>query len=106
MTKQGNLGSCYISGPVTGKDYNKTVKRFADCAASLQRRGYIAVNPLNNELPVSAPWEQHLAVDIILLLRCKAIYMQIGWQESHGARLEHELAKRLEMLIIYEEGKA
>lgn len=104
MTKQ--LGRCYISGPITGKDYEQTAQRFAACAASLTRRGYQPVNPMMNELPATATWEAHLAADIMLLMRCHAIYMQTGWHESHGARLEHELAKRLGLQIIYEEGKA
>lgn len=105
MGKSHDLGRCYISGPVTGRDIELVRARFERVADSLARRGYIAVNPLDNGLPERAPWEEHMAEDITNLLRCRAIYMLSDWRESHGARLEHAIAKRCGLHIIYEDGE-
>lgn len=104
-TKSHDLGRCYISGPVTGRDIELVRARFARVADSLERRGYMAVNPLDNGLPEHAPWEQHMAEDITTLMRCRSIYMLSDWQQSHGARLEHAIAKRCNLQIIYEDGE-
>lgn len=69
--------------------------RFARVADSLSRRGY---------LPAHSPWEEHMAEDITTLMRCRAIYMLGDWQTSHGARLEHAIAKKCDLQIIYENG--
>lgn len=102
--KLHELGRCYISGPVSGRDINVVRARFERVADSLQRRGYLPVNPLDNGLPEHAPWEAHMAEDIVTLFRCRAIYMLGDWQTSHGARLEHAIAQRCDLQIIYEKG--
>lgn len=104
-TKPHELGRCYISGPITGKDITVVRERFARVADNLSRRGYLPVNPLENGLPTHAPWEEHMAADITTLMRCRAIYMLGDWQTSHGARLEHAIAKRCDLHIIYENGE-
>ena len=101
--KSANLGRCYISGPISGRNINDVSARFERVADSLARRGYLPVNPLNNGLPDGAAWEEHLAADIVTLIRCHAVYMMSDWQQSHGARLEHALAIRCGIHIIYEE---
>lgn len=103
-TKAHKLGRCYISGPISGRDIDVVHARFARVADSLSRRGYLPVNPLDNGLPAHAPWEEHMAEDIVTLMRCRAIYMLGDWQASHGARLEHAIAKRCELQIIYDNG--
>lgn len=102
--RKPELGRCYISGPISGRDINDVSARFERVADSLARRGYLPVNPLNNGLPEKAAWEEHLATDIVTLMRCHAIYMMSDWQSSHGARLEHAIAKLCDIRIIYEEG--
>nr|DAN18739.1 MAG TPA: protein of unknown function (DUF4406) [Caudoviricetes sp.] len=47
-------------------------------------------------------WEAHMLKDIIDLLQCNAIYMLQGWQESKGACIEHYIATKIRMPIMYE----
>ena len=105
VRRRPELGRCYISGPITGHDLQRVKERFAAAAEVLAQRGYVPVNPLDNGVPVHAPWEEHMAADITTLMRCRAIYMLGDWQESHGARLEHAIAKRSDLHIIYENGE-
>ena len=102
--KNNSLGRIYISGPISGLKFSVVERGFADAAADFDARGWLPVNPLRNGLPMTAAWEQHLAADIIELIKCRAIYMLRGWKDSHGARLEHAIAKKCDLQIIYENG--
>ena len=75
----------YLSGKISGTDLTHTRKRFSDVADKLQ-----------------APWEAHMAKDIIDLLQCEGIYMLQGWEDSQGARIEHAVAKELGKAVFYE----
>ena len=89
----------YISGKVTGtKDY---YARFAEAENNLIKMGYVPVNPVRNA-PLNKTWEYYMRQDIIKLLCCDSIYMLKGWRFSRGARLEHQIAKKLGYKIIYE----
>ena len=97
------MSKIYLSGAISSLPIETARRAFAQAEELLQAQGWEVVNPMNNGLPVEASWEQHLAEDVLLLLACKAVYMMRGWRESRGARLEHAIAKRVRMRIIYEE---
>ena len=92
----------YISGKISGTDLTETRKRFAVVAKAMKRLGYEHVNPLDNGLSEYDTWEAHIIKDIATLLQCKAIYMLQGWEESKGARIEHYIATKKRMPIMYE----
>ena len=92
----------YISGKISGTDLTETRKRFVAVAKATKRLGYEPVNPLENGLSEHDSWEAHMLKDIADLLQCKAIYMLQGWQESKGARIEHYIATKIGMPIMYE----
>ena len=92
----------YISGKISGTDLTETRKRFAAVAEATKRIGVEPVNPLENGLSEHDSWEAHMLKDIADLLQCKAIYMLQGWQESKGARIEHYVAIKIGMPIMYE----
>ena len=92
----------YISGKISGIDLTKTRKRFAAVAKVTKKLGYEPVNPLENGLSEHDSWEAHMLKDIVDLLQCKAIYMLQGWQDSKGARIEHYIATKIGMPIMYE----
>lgn len=89
----------YISGRVSGT--SDFYKRFAEAEEKLLRQGYSPVNPVKNA-PLNKSWEYYMRQDIIKLMCCDSIYMMIGWKKSKGARIEHDLAKKLGLRIIYE----
>ena len=92
----------YISGKISGTDLSETRKRFAAVAKATKRLGYEPVNPLENGLSEHDSWEAHMLKDIADLLHCNAIYMLQEWKESKGARIEHYIATKVGMPIMYE----
>ena len=92
----------YISGKISGTDLTKTRKRFAAVAKAMKRIGIEPVNPLENGLTEHDTWKAHMLKDIADLLQCKAIYMLQGWQDSKGACIEHYIATKIGMPIMYE----
>lgn len=92
----------YISGKISGTDLTETRKRFASVAKVMKRIGVEPVNPLENGLSEHDSWEAHMLKDIADLLQCKAIYMLQGWQDSKGACIEHYIATKIGMHIMYE----
>lgn len=92
----------YISGKISDTDLTETRARFAAVAKAMKRLGYEPVTPLENRLTEHDTWEAHIVKDIATLLQCKAIYMLQGWQDSKGARIEHYIATKIGMPIMYE----
>lgn len=92
----------YISGSISGKkDYKK---RFKAAQKRLERRGYEVVNPadIGTLLPESFEYGEYMAVDLLLLSRCDAIYMLEGWEDSTGAKAELSVAKQRNCITFFE----
>lgn len=77
----------YISGQISGLPYDEVVAKFKEAEERLQAQGYETVNPLNNGIPYNAPWEMHVAMDVVQLIGCDTIYLLPDWQQSKGATL-------------------
>lgn len=90
----------YIAGPMTGKpDLNFPL--FHREAARLRAEGWQVVNPAEINPDPGAGWLPCMRADIKQLVDCEAILMLPGWEWSRGASLEHHIAQRLEMRVIY-----
>lgn len=90
----------YVAGPMTGKpDLNFPV--FHAAAAALRAEGWEVVNPAEINADPSAGWHDCMRADIKQLVDCHAVLMLPGWEWSKGASLEHHIAQRLEMQVIY-----
>ena len=92
----------YLSGKISGTDLDYVRRLFDKVATTLRALGHEVINPLCNGLSEIAPWEEHMAKDIIDLLQCEGIYMLQGWEDSQGARIEHAVAKELGKVVFYE----
>lgn len=99
----------YLSGPISGLPYSEVQTAF-NAAADLARKAgktfysgqpIAVVSPLDNGLPVEAPYNDHLAADIAMLLDCDAVLMLRGWHTSKGARSEHFIAHTYGKRIVY-----
>ena len=90
----------YISGRISGLDYNYVLLKFAACEEALKSVGYEPANPLKNGLPSSASWKEHMRADIALLKTCDYIYLQRDFIMSRGAMIELFLAIRWGKSII------
>lgn len=98
----------YISGKITGTDDYKD--RFLKAEQYLISKGFNVLNPvkagkwLERRLAPKIPtWVEYMKQDIQAMMLADCIYMQKGYRESKGARLELFLAKVLKYEIIYEE---
>lgn len=49
---------------------------------------------------------EHMGKDIEMLLECDGILMLDNWKQSKGADIERAIAKKLDMVILYEEALA
>lgn len=89
----------YISGPISGLPYEAVRRRFErdkrDLAAAFE-----PVSPLENGLPPEAPWEEHMKRDLEILATCDGIYLQTGWENSKGCRIELNTALTLPQIRI------
>ena len=92
----------YISGKITGDPNYK--EKFERVENTLEELNWVhkIINPAKLELPEGATWEDYMKQDIPFITISDAIFMMKGWRRSKGARLEHYLAKKLGLLIIYE----
>ena len=93
----------YISGQISGLPLEETRAKFENIENELVAQGYEVVNPLKNGIPYNAPWEVHIAMDILLLIGCEAIYLLPDWAYSKGATLEKKIAEFTGKEIIYQE---
>ncbi len=93
---------CYISGKITGLPLQEVRDKFARAKEDVMKMGYIPVSPLENGLPDSAEWIDHMEADIRLLMGCEAIYLLPDWRESVGARIEACMAEELRIDKIHQ----
>lgn len=94
----------YVSGKISGEDYQKAFDKFELREKQLQLIGFEAVNPMkiHNCEDRTKSWEDYMSEDIPELLKCNAIYMMKCWGQSKGARVEYAIAKELGYKIIFE----
>lgn len=94
----------YISGKITAptkEEYQKNIQRFFEVEKLLDEPCY---NPARNDQNHPEwTYEEHLVEDLCTIwLELPRMYFMKGWEESRGARIEMELAKRLGLEIEYE----
>jgi hypothetical protein len=97
----------FISGPYRAATVHgivENIRRAETAAIKCWQMGYAVICPHKNTALLDGvlPDEVWLAGDIEMLSRCDAIYMMAGWEQSTGARAEHEFAIKMGMGIIYE----
>ena len=91
----------YISGRM--KDVKDVDIVFASAGIRAKNKypEYEIINPCNLYPACKNPlYKDFMANDIIELLKCDAIYMMIGWEESEGATCEWTIAKTLGLKIL------
>jgi hypothetical protein len=98
----------YISGAYRASTQNgifENIMCARTAAVKLWNQGFAVICPHTNSIFMDGinTDTTFLEGDLELLKRCDCIYMLKGWYRSQGATAEHELAKKLNMEIIYEE---
>ncbi len=94
----------YISGKITGLYLPDAMRMFEDAEKIVSKYGYEPINPIT-EVPKNFKfdWYEYMKFDIKILMDCEAIFMLSNWKDSKGAIIEHDLAKKLNYKIIYQE---
>ena len=91
----------YVSGPMAGLP-DRNFPTFLAEAKRLRELGYVVWNPAEiNKDVENKTRAECLRADISALACCNMIQMLPGWRKSQGARLEHRIAKALEMKVFY-----
>ena len=93
----------YISGPISGYDMEERREAFGRAAKMLKELGYLPISPMNNGLPDDSTREEHMKVDLALLMTCEYIYQMRGWTDSKGAVLETLVARQLGIEVLANE---
>jgi sulfur relay (sulfurtransferase) complex TusBCD TusD component (DsrE family) len=73
-------------------------------AAELRALGHHVENPAENQEPQCRSWLGYMRMAIVQLVSCDAVVMLRGWENSRGARIEHQLASSLGLEILYQDG--
>lgn len=102
------MRSVFVSGPYTAEtreERDENIYR-AECVAQrLARDGYAVFCPhtqtLGWEDKTDLPYRYYLTNSLYWLAKCDEVVMLPGWQESHGAQIEHTVAGALGLEITY-----
>lgn len=80
----------YISGKISGTtDFRE---RFKEAEKKIIDAGHEAVNPVELLHEHDLSWESYMKEDIKAMMDCDAVFMIGDWNQSEGARIEHNLA--------------
>ena len=106
----------YISGPITGKP-NLNKDAFENEERLLKESGYSTFNPHSiagpsdevwlewNQLAEDERkkkiWQYYMRVCVGQIPLCDEMRMLPHWQNSHGSRLGHQIARELGLKITY-----
>jgi len=100
-----NNKKVYISGKITGLPIEVAMDKFNKAVAGFELHGWgdeNIINPMTLIHDHDLSWENYMRVDLIELLKCTHIYMLKDWHTSKGANIEYNLAKDLNLTIIFE----
>lgn len=93
---------CYISLPITGRNFNEVGERIAEMKRNLECQEYIPVSPFDREVDFNASHAEHMRADFKLLLDCDYILMGWGWEYSAGCRAELNAAMVCGIKVMFE----
>lgn len=89
----------YISGKMTGVP-NHNREAFFKKAMELRNDGYTVLTP--SVLPAGLSDIAYIDICLAMIRSANAIYMLKDWESSDKTVVEHDLARRLALNIIYE----
>lgn len=99
-----------VSGPLTsgGFGYEENLRRFVLAQEKLRESGYTVFDYFEGNhdereiVPLNLPWEEvmkHYHNPILATGLLKTVFMMPCWQDSNGAKWEHQFATELGLEI-------
>ena len=95
----------YIASKISGLEKEVYEREFELMAQSISLSYKCnVVNPVElcGTLSIVSKWEDYMKHCLRTLLYCDAVYFWGDWQNSKGAKIEHDLAKALNIPVFYE----
>lgn len=97
----------YLSGPISGQDYEERFKAFEEKEAMFKKLGFKVFNPMKNGLPPDSTTHQHMRRDLSVLtneeIPISHIFMMEKWTHSAGCWKEFDDAVSCGITVIFEE---
>jgi hypothetical protein len=94
----------YIAGKVSGLPYHLVSQKFGKHEVELRRQGHEPIVPLNL-VNRTDNWSSAMRKCISAMMTCDAIHLLPDWKDSPGAVIEHGLAHKLNIPIVYIDAK-
>lgn len=101
------MSTIYLSGPMSGlPDFNRDAFFAAEkqLSACMDAR---FINParINGEVQDGWQWQDYMRVALRAMMDADSIYMLDGWENSKGAQLELDIARKMGMPVYYQPRK-
>lgn len=97
-----NKKKVYISGKISGSDYDEAFDKFERAENWLSLIGLSPINPMKKVSEQEGKsWKDYMLEDIAILWECDGIYMLPDWKDSKGARIEFQIALELDLIITF-----
>ncbi|WP_286154627.1 DUF4406 domain-containing protein [Thomasclavelia cocleata] len=87
----------YIAGAISKNE--NYLEQFDEAEKSILKAGDIPLNPVKH---FGFDYKDYIDMGLCELMRCDAVYMLKGYEESEGALLELKYAQTVGMEIIYQ----
>lgn len=95
----------YLAGPISGPLLDHNRERFAEVAERVATRWFgrvekVVLNPAS--LPLGLREQDYMAISMQMLFAADTVVMLNGWEQSAGARIEFEQAKKCGKYVFHE----
>lgn len=90
----------YIAGAISNNPNYE--KQFEKAEKMLLEEGHAVINPVKNW---GFDYKEYIDMGLCELMRCEAIYLLEGWENSPGANLELRYAEVVGLKIFEQEGR-